>query len=319
MCNCGLAGTPSCNYCSNNPNAERPPVVRSSTVAATDSILYTGQMFNSNLDIVKKAFDEINGAPTTKLKANKIVIGEYVDEILRAKGIIHDPNHSWAVELEKEDNMASGNVTVNFDGAKLVNDFNNAMRDMFIPVIDRVVFNGPETIVFWTDGTKTVVKCGEGEKFDAEKGIAMAFMKKCHGNKGSYYNEIRKAILNAKCQKPAGYLVDGDKGIVCIRMFYPMKDDDDGKEMRYLINDELTCLVEFLEPRAVNMAHIIDYFRCDSYFKFIANKDNEYKWKHYSAASEIAKHLMPILNRCLFTRVGKERVVEVYFEVVYKD
>lgn len=32
-------------------------------------------------------------------------------------------------------------------------------------VIDKVIFNPPATIVFWKDGTKTVVKCKEGEEF----------------------------------------------------------------------------------------------------------------------------------------------------------
>lgn len=40
--------------------------------------------------------------------------------------------------------------------------------------IKKVIFNDPATIVFWKDGTKTVVKCQEGTKFDPEKGLAMA-------------------------------------------------------------------------------------------------------------------------------------------------
>ena len=40
--------------------------------------------------------------------------------------------------------------------------------------IKKVIFNDPATIVFWKDGTKTVVKRQEGAKFDPEKGLAMA-------------------------------------------------------------------------------------------------------------------------------------------------
>lgn len=54
-----------------------------------------------------------------------------------------------------------------------------------------VIFNGPATIVFWNDGTKTVVKC-EGEAFDKEKGLAMAIAKRALGDKGSYYNVFKK-------------------------------------------------------------------------------------------------------------------------------
>lgn len=63
--------------------------------------------------------------------------------------------------------------------------------------ITNVIFNEPATIVFWNDGTKTVVKCQEGDTFDKEKGLAMAIAKKYIGNnKGSYANEIKKWTEN---------------------------------------------------------------------------------------------------------------------------
>ena len=58
--------------------------------------------------------------------------------------------------------------------------------------IKDVIFNEPATIVFWKDGTKTVVKCQEGDVFDPEKGLTMAITKKLYGNKGSYCNQIKK-------------------------------------------------------------------------------------------------------------------------------
>lgn len=44
----------------------------------------------------------------------------------------------------------------------------------------RIVRNGPATIVFWRDGTKTVVKCHD-EDYDPEKGLAMALARKLWG------------------------------------------------------------------------------------------------------------------------------------------
>ncbi len=58
--------------------------------------------------------------------------------------------------------------------------------------IKDVIFNCPATIVLWTDGSKTVVKCDEDELYDPEKGLAMAIAKKYLGNKGNYYNEFKK-------------------------------------------------------------------------------------------------------------------------------
>ena len=60
--------------------------------------------------------------------------------------------------------------------------------------IKDVIFNPPATIVFWMDGTKTVVK-DQGEVFyDPEKGMAMAVAKKAFGNQGNYYNQFSKYL-----------------------------------------------------------------------------------------------------------------------------
>lgn len=60
--------------------------------------------------------------------------------------------------------------------------------------INKVIFNDPATIVLWSDGTKTVVKCQENDFYDPEKGLAMAIAKKALGNQGNYYNEIKKWV-----------------------------------------------------------------------------------------------------------------------------
>ena len=58
--------------------------------------------------------------------------------------------------------------------------------------IDHVLFNNPATIVFWTDGTKTVVKLRKGDKWDPEKGLAMACAKKLMGNRDGYHKALQK-------------------------------------------------------------------------------------------------------------------------------
>ena len=61
-----------------------------------------------------------------------------------------------------------------------------------LPKIKNVIFNEPATIILWADGTKTVVKCQEGEGYDPEKGMAMAISKKALGNKGNYCEVFKK-------------------------------------------------------------------------------------------------------------------------------
>ena len=64
--------------------------------------------------------------------------------------------------------------------------------------IKKVIFNDPATIVFWADGSRTVVKA-ENEKFDPEKGLAMAISKRALGNNRDYYNVFLKHLK--KCPK----------------------------------------------------------------------------------------------------------------------
>lgn len=67
------------------------------------------------------------------------------------------------------------------------------MKDL-VKGIKKVIFADPATIIYWDDDTKTVVKCGELDEYDPEKGIAMCMLKKMLGNEGNYNNLIRDAM-----------------------------------------------------------------------------------------------------------------------------
>lgn len=57
----------------------------------------------------------------------------------------------------------------------------NYAFDNFLDDVKDIHFSGPATIVFWKDGTKTVVKCQEGEYYDPKEGIKYALLKKLAG------------------------------------------------------------------------------------------------------------------------------------------
>lgn len=73
-----------------------------------------------------------------------------------------------------------------------------------IPRIKDVIFNEPATIVFWGDGTKTVVKCQEYDEYDPEKGLAMAISKKALGNDRKYYHTFLKCLKKYDRPEPKG-------------------------------------------------------------------------------------------------------------------
>lgn len=67
--------------------------------------------------------------------------------------------------------------------------------------IRKVIFNDPATVVLWSDGTKTVVKCGPEDKFDTEKGLAMAIVKKMAGNDNRFH-KVFKQYTKKKKKEP---------------------------------------------------------------------------------------------------------------------
>ncbi len=82
----------------------------------------------------------------------------------------------------------------------LENSNSTVTKESLLPVknlkdnvdIVKVVYNDPATVVFWTDGTKTVVKCKEDDEFSKENGLALCIAKKALGNKGNFNNVFRK-------------------------------------------------------------------------------------------------------------------------------
>lgn len=64
--------------------------------------------------------------------------------------------------------------------------------------IKQVIYNNPATIVYFTDGSKIVVKTMEGDEFNEEVGLAMAVMKKIFGSSTAFKKFARKWIIETK-------------------------------------------------------------------------------------------------------------------------
>lgn len=132
---------------------------------------------------------------------------KFLDELL----IEYDIEHKKAMALKRRKEgdraslfMATIEAITNSPDQRLSGDLNsgyvyvnndieitNKIRKRMPMFIKKVIFNAPATIVFWSDGDKTVVKA-INEPYDAEKGLAMAISKKVIGNEGNYYNTFKK-------------------------------------------------------------------------------------------------------------------------------
>lgn len=62
------------------------------------------------------------------------------------------------------------------------------------PEIDHIIWNDPVTVVFWEDGTKTVVKNMKGNVFSKEDAIVNAMVKKLFGSRTKLKKYMSKFI-----------------------------------------------------------------------------------------------------------------------------
>lgn len=83
---------------------------------------------------------------------------------------------------------------------------------------ERVIFSPPATVVFWRDGTKTVVRCDRDE-FSEEFGFAMACMRKIFGSRHQFKRQFKNA------QRP--YLNEANKKKKKPSVECPHKTDED--------------------------------------------------------------------------------------------
>ena len=96
------------------------------------------------------------------------------------------------VEVSKLETLvdAGFNTSILYKIKKVIE--RNLKREKRVVDIRDVTYSGDETIVEWTDGTKTVVTLQEGDRLDLEKGLAIAIAKKALSNTSEYYDIFKK-------------------------------------------------------------------------------------------------------------------------------
>lgn len=112
---------------------------------------------------IKTNYDEINS-----IQINKNEISLSPAEEIKFYGLNREPRTLTTTFTPQK---------VSINGSKDFSHFTFSIKRYSVPKVEKIIFSKGHTIVIWDDKTKTIVNCSE-EKFDAEKGLAMAFMRK---------------------------------------------------------------------------------------------------------------------------------------------
>jgi len=71
-------------------------------------------------------------------------------------------------------------------------------ENQYVP--KQITYSGKTTIVFWQDGTKTIVKCAENEEFVPEIGVAEAIAEKIFGSRNQFLKAVRRGYRQPATQ-----------------------------------------------------------------------------------------------------------------------
>lgn len=66
-----------------------------------------------------------------------------------------------------------------------------------VPTPKKVIYNGRRTIVVWSDDSRTIVRCMEGDVYNEEQAVATAIAIKLFKNK----SEFKRLVKNGQVQK----------------------------------------------------------------------------------------------------------------------
>lgn len=125
---------------------------------------------------------------------------EDIRKNLSKDGMVFDRGNCDDYILKENKNMSKEDVLNTFEKKAMQDSmFDNFISKVRVPQyrrfycsttfvtpkpyeIDHIVKNGPAMVVFWMDGTKTIVKRKEGEKDDDYLAFCAALAKKIYGN-----------------------------------------------------------------------------------------------------------------------------------------
>ena len=152
----------------------------------SDGLIYDVKWFKKDPVFAKPSKTSIvsNPTPSRILKSSPATIVFWDDGtktvVKRMKGKVDDPFVAFTAALAKKYYGSNSKICKLIDKAEKNRKPEIFASEKITP--SKILLNNPATIVFWNDGTKTVVKREKGEVNDIFNAFVAALAKKIYGN-----------------------------------------------------------------------------------------------------------------------------------------
>ena len=127
----------------------------------------------------------------------KFKVGDKVKtifEIGTVVDIIYGDNHCWFFEEDELELVNEKNTELTFIGIDRSAEY-KPMPIKFNIMPDRYIINKGATVLFWTDGTKTIVKKAKKDKYDKRIGFLTAYFQKMSGMSKTKANKYLDSLV----------------------------------------------------------------------------------------------------------------------------
>lgn len=141
----------------------------------------------------------------------------------------------------------------------------------------KAIFNDPATIVYWEDGSKTVVKCGPYDIYDREKGFAMCVLKRLYGN--NFHAMLKKHVPQEETKEDSqDFERSKEQKIKPKKTLWPNGVVFNNREDAEQVLWELVNLIKV--HRFAYVSDLYDFINVDSTYA-----DTKYGWYDLTSAS----------------------------------
>ncbi len=140
-------------------------------------------------------FKGVTGIVVNIFNPKRVSYSDYYEQ-KRGRNVVYDSNQKIGVKFDDHINPLSTDGLFWFNESDLAVISSSEKLHCGLSV-QKVIFNNPKTIIIWSDGSKTIVSCREGDTFDKYAGFCAAVTKKVLGS-----TSHAKKILNKKETTP---------------------------------------------------------------------------------------------------------------------